>query len=265
MSAELISALIWTCMLGLSAGNGATSFVYRMPKGESPFARYPYCGGCNTMLGAKDLFPALSWLLLKGKCRYCGMPIPAVYFWVEIFSALVFMLGVASYGFSEAYILVAITGLVAVTFWGLEVRSGKLWYSLLLTLGALGIIYRTLLDGTLYNAIYGAVLGAGIPLVYWRMKADPDNLNGAKAPLRIPASAALGAVAGLWFGPFGFIVFILLWLPFIMVTRLIHRSHPVTAPLTSPYLLAFSCLMLWPDIITTAQQYTVAFLRDIFA
>ena len=33
------------------------------------------CPHCKHELAAKDLVPVLSWLYLRGKCRYCGKPI----------------------------------------------------------------------------------------------------------------------------------------------------------------------------------------------
>jgi prepilin signal peptidase PulO-like enzyme (type II secretory pathway) len=34
------------------------------------------CSHCYHPLAAKDLIPVVSWLWLRGKCRYCGHPIP---------------------------------------------------------------------------------------------------------------------------------------------------------------------------------------------
>ncbi len=34
------------------------------------------CPHCHHVLAARDLVPVLSWLLLRGKCRYCRTPIP---------------------------------------------------------------------------------------------------------------------------------------------------------------------------------------------
>jgi len=52
------------------------------------------CPDCEHELAAKDLVPVLSWLSLKGKCRYCDKPISYQYPLVELVTALLF---VASY------------------------------------------------------------------------------------------------------------------------------------------------------------------------
>lgn len=45
--------------------------VYRVPRKMSFIKGHSVCPSCGHMLGAADLVPVLSWLLLRGKCRYC--------------------------------------------------------------------------------------------------------------------------------------------------------------------------------------------------
>ncbi len=52
------------------------------------------CPHCKHSLAVKDLLPVLSWLSLKGQCRYCHKPIAAQYPVVELATAVLF---VASY------------------------------------------------------------------------------------------------------------------------------------------------------------------------
>lgn len=52
------------------------------------------CPHCHHQLAAKDLLPLVSWVLLRGKCRYCKKPISWRYPAVELLTTLLF---VASY------------------------------------------------------------------------------------------------------------------------------------------------------------------------
>ena len=54
------------------------------------------CTDCGHQLAPKDLIPVLSWLFLRGRCRYCKKPISPQYPVVELVLAVVF---VASYLF----------------------------------------------------------------------------------------------------------------------------------------------------------------------
>ena len=49
------------------------------------------CGNCKHELAAKDLVPLLSWLYLRGKCRYCNKPIGWLEPSVELATALLFV------------------------------------------------------------------------------------------------------------------------------------------------------------------------------
>src|SRR5690348_7443935 len=52
------------------------------------------CPNCRHTLSALDLVPVLSWVVLRGKCRYCSMPIS----WqVPVIELLTGFLFVASY------------------------------------------------------------------------------------------------------------------------------------------------------------------------
>lgn len=42
------------------------------------------CFSCGKKLSQKDLLPVLSFLFLRGRCRYCGAKIPKSTFWTEI-------------------------------------------------------------------------------------------------------------------------------------------------------------------------------------
>jgi prepilin signal peptidase PulO-like enzyme (type II secretory pathway) len=53
------------------------------------------CVDCGHTLSAKDLIPLLSWLSVRGKCRYCSHKISWQYPIVELFTGLMFGLSVA--------------------------------------------------------------------------------------------------------------------------------------------------------------------------
>ncbi|HUC95914.1 MAG TPA: prepilin peptidase, partial [Candidatus Saccharimonadia bacterium] len=50
------------------------------------------CPDCRHQLSALDLIPLLSWVGLRGKCRYCKKPISYQYPLVELLTALLFLL-----------------------------------------------------------------------------------------------------------------------------------------------------------------------------
>lgn len=91
-------------ILGLCAGSFVNALVWRLHQQTKKtkdhklsilFGR-SVCPNCDHTLAWYDLIPVFSWLLLKGRCRYCKKPISAQYPAVETGMAIVF---VASYIF----------------------------------------------------------------------------------------------------------------------------------------------------------------------
>lgn len=242
----MLTEAIWAGMLGLAVGNYATTFVYRLPRQESAFTRHPYCDDCGAMLTPRDLFPAFSWLLLRGKCRHCGTKIPALYFWVELFCGILFIAAL-NLGSQEAYLPVVAACTCLVTLWALEVRMGRLHHSVLLAICALGMIYRTLMDGSFYPSLYGVFWGAGVPMLVWRLRQGRKDITGKDGKVDIPPHVGLGAAAGAWLAPQGLVVFAILWALVWLGYRAMHHSKP---PLhTVPFALALCLLIVYPSII----------------
>ncbi|MGB9886309.1 MAG: prepilin peptidase [Moorellales bacterium] len=69
---------------GSLLGSFAELAAARILRGESVVRPRSRCDSCGHPLGLRDLVPVLSWLLLRGKCRWCGAGIPARHLWVEL-------------------------------------------------------------------------------------------------------------------------------------------------------------------------------------
>ncbi|QIB26473.1 prepilin peptidase [Caloranaerobacter azorensis] len=85
---------------GLIIGSFLNVCIYRIPKGESIVYPPSHCTNCNTRLKAIDLIPVFSYLLNKGRCRYCGERISLQYPFVEIFNGLIYLLLFYKFGLS---------------------------------------------------------------------------------------------------------------------------------------------------------------------
>lgn len=79
-------------VFGLVVGSFLNCVIYRLEKEESFLFGRSYCPCCKKTLKAIDLIPILSFLILKGKCRYCQKKISWQYPFVELGSAFLFVL-----------------------------------------------------------------------------------------------------------------------------------------------------------------------------
>ena len=63
-------------LLGLAVGSFLNLCIDRLPHGGSIVGPPSHCDSCGRRLRPLDLVPVLSYLLLRGRCRYCGARIP---------------------------------------------------------------------------------------------------------------------------------------------------------------------------------------------
>ncbi|HEV3071535.1 MAG TPA: prepilin peptidase [Solirubrobacteraceae bacterium] len=75
-------------VLGAIVGSFLNVVTYRLPRRESLITPTSHCPQCGEPVKPYDNIPVLSWLLLRGKCRNCGMRISARYPLVEAGAAL---------------------------------------------------------------------------------------------------------------------------------------------------------------------------------
>lgn len=85
-------------LLGLLCGSFLNVCIYRLPKKESVAQGNSYCPHCQHKLAALDLIPLLSYLFLKGRCRYCKQPISPRYARIEALTGFCFALAAALWG-----------------------------------------------------------------------------------------------------------------------------------------------------------------------
>ena len=78
-------------ILGAVFGSFTNVCIYRIPIGLSIVSPPSFCPFCKRKIYLRDNIPLLGYLLLRGRCRFCGYKIPFRYFLVELISALLFL------------------------------------------------------------------------------------------------------------------------------------------------------------------------------
>jgi leader peptidase (prepilin peptidase) / N-methyltransferase len=79
-------------IFGLIIGSFLNCVIYRLERGKSFLKGRSYCPECKHVLSPWDLVPLLSFIFLRGRCRYCKKAISWQYPLVEILTALIFLL-----------------------------------------------------------------------------------------------------------------------------------------------------------------------------
>lgn len=105
----VIVALI---LLGLCFGSFINALVWRLHKKRDWVRERSECTHCHHVLAWYDLIPVASWLLLRGRCRYCSKKISAQYPLVESLTAVLFVVSWVVWPFG-----VDTTGLIMFGLW----------------------------------------------------------------------------------------------------------------------------------------------------
>ncbi len=153
-------------IVGLILGSFYNVCIYRISKKESVVFPSSYCPECKHPLKPGDLIPVLSYISLKGRCRYCKDKIPIRYPLVEIITALAILLLYSKYGLTGrllAYIILA-SILIIISFIDIDERIIP---DILIIIGTVAGFFTSLLGFTvsLVDALLGLLLGGGILLV----------------------------------------------------------------------------------------------------
>ncbi|MGL4737736.1 MAG: prepilin peptidase [Cellulosilyticaceae bacterium] len=166
-------------LLGLIIGSFLNVCIYRIPEGQS--INYPpsHCQKCAHRLGVFDLVPVVSWLCLRGRCRYCGEPISPRYMGIEVLNGLMYGLAIAHFGLT-------VEGIMACGF-----------ISVVVVLTFIDIDHMLLPTGVTLVGCGIAVIGRGAQSV---MSGDWSYLT----------SGLLGGLLG--YGVFALLFYVCLWL-----------------------------------------------------
>lgn len=92
-------------LAGISIGSFLNVCIDRLPARKSLVTPPSRCDACGKRLTAWDLFPVLSYLWLRGRCRYCGAKIPIRVLLVEVLTGLIFFIAFWRFGLSIQFVL----------------------------------------------------------------------------------------------------------------------------------------------------------------
>lgn len=101
-------------VFGSLLGSFSNVVILRMSQGTSVIFPPSSCPNCKHQLHAIDLVPVLSWLFLRGKCRYCGVAISKQYPVVEF--AMACIIGFSFFKAGLSYDFIVLAGKSAIWF-----------------------------------------------------------------------------------------------------------------------------------------------------
>lgn len=158
---------IYVALLGLVVGSYLNVVVYRLPRGVSTVLPRSRCTRCLAPIRPWDNVPVLSFLLLGGRCRHCGVAIRWRYPLVEILTAVCFVASFREFRHTTAGTVIAWVFCAAMIALGLIDFEHYLLPDAITWPGIIvGLLVLPRLGWTTdEDAWLGAALGAGVLLV----------------------------------------------------------------------------------------------------
>lgn len=207
-------------LFGLLFGSFGNVVIWRFPRGESLSHPGSHCPRCDKPIAWFDNIPLVSWLLLRGRCRACRVPISIRYPSVELLSGVLWALPVAVWGVTAkaGFAIVLFYLLLLLTF--IDIDTQRLPNALVAIAGAAGLIGALwsqfsgesavpligsgVFGSPLLAALAGAVISAGAALLisgaYWLVRrAEGVGMGDIK----------LLVVIGLFLGAYGLMAFLI--------------------------------------------------------
>lgn len=198
LSPALAGYLIFlTALLGLCMGSFSNAWAWRLVHHESIVKGRSHCARCGHTLSAADLIPLLSYLFLKGRCRYCGAPISRRYPAIEAVSAAFFVSVLLRYDVSLPLLRLLPLGCLLLVLSLVDWDTREISDGLLAAAAVLALL-RIPAEGLfgLRDGLLGAVCLA-VPLLVLVLLADKlmgrETMGGGDIKLLF--------VLGLHFGP----------------------------------------------------------------
>jgi prepilin signal peptidase PulO-like enzyme (type II secretory pathway) len=213
---------------GLALGSFLNVVAARVPLRRSVVSPPSACMACGERIAAYDNIPVVSWLLLRGRCRSCGVTIPWVYPAVELTTAVLVAGCILTFGVSLDAVVAAFFCAVLVVISAIDVAHRLIPNRIVLPAAGIVLAAQTVLHPSpewaiaafgasafllVAALIYPAGMGMGdvkLALLLGAMlgRTVPVGMFGAMLLALVPSAVLLarhGSAArkmGIPFGPF---------------------------------------------------------------
>jgi leader peptidase (prepilin peptidase)/N-methyltransferase len=223
-------------LFGLLFGSFLNVCIHRLPRDLSVVRPRSFCPKCERTITWYDNIPVLSYLLLRGRCRYCGNPIALRYPLIELVTGICFAVCLAALGPTPKAVKWCVFSAISIALAATDFEHRLLPNELTLGGAALGLILAIfvpmepdfiaeLLPATLRSigsSVFGAAICSGsIWFVAWAYKKirHREGMGFGDVKMLAMIGAFLGAMNGLLSVAVGSLLGAITGIVFITLTR----------------------------------------------
>lgn len=228
---------------GLALGSFLNVVAARLPAGRSLLTPRSACATCAAPIAWRDNVPLVSWALLRGRCRACGVRISPVYPAVELATAVLVVACALEFGLGAQAAIAAFFCAVLVVVSAIDLAHRIIPNRIVLPAAAICLVAQTAREPSPEWAF--ASLGASAFLLAAAL-AYPGGMGMGDVKLALLMGAVLG-----WAVPVALMAGMLLALlpSAVLVARHGSKARKMGIPF-GPFLALGSVLALfWGDVV----------------
>ena len=192
---------VFVFCFGTVIGSFLNVVIWRLQTKESFIFSRSYCPYCRHVLSILDLIPLMSFLFLKGKCRYCSLKINPSYFVIELTVGLLFLL-CALQIFSPTEVSISVEALMRLLVWWYlmsilviifvyDLRHMLILQSVTLPATIIIFVVNLLLGMSWWSLFSGMIIGAGFFWLQYQL-SQGKWIGGGDIYLGLLMGAVLG-------------------------------------------------------------------------
>lgn len=192
MNEELVYKIVYAIfafLFGSVIGSFLNVVILRTPLKQSIVTEPSHCFTCGHRLAWYDMFPIFSYILLRGKCRYCRSPYSPRYMIIEAITATAYCLAYLVFGFTWELAYSAVLFAVLVVLSGVDIDRFEIPYWCSGTIAVLGLSAFLVFRDTPW---YERLIAFGVVVVLFGLMVLIGGMGGGDLQLMAGASLLLG-------------------------------------------------------------------------
>ncbi|KGN02255.1 peptidase A24 [Clostridium novyi A str. 4570] len=149
-------------ILGTIIGSFLSVCICRIPAGESIVYPPSHCSNCKSNIKPYDLIPIVSYVILRGKCRYCKEKISIKSPLMELFTGIIFLSLYLKYGLTLELIKYLILFSFLIVIGCIDYNTTDVYFSTTSTGIGIGILFLVInwyLKLPIKTYFLGAIIG----------------------------------------------------------------------------------------------------------
>lgn len=135
---------IFMLLIGACFGSFAGVVISRWPQGISVILPRSFCHACKNKLQLWHNVPVISWIVLRGRCAFCGVKYGVRFFVLEILFSLAFLALYTEYGVSFLALEKLLFFFILVCIAYIDIDTFYIPNNLLVALFTVAVIFSTL-------------------------------------------------------------------------------------------------------------------------